>query len=493
MAPGRTWSLRTKSQVAYLTLALYALFLTAFIFYQKHELLQQFDQLQLAYGAETRLRELGPTLVQAMEDQRTNLRTLSAGYGEGHIRSHLEYLREVYDRSISTQAGLQPEAARLGEALDAAYENPSPETLRALGERLQAVYTRLDKLLTRSEAHRNGLIDSYRAQSDRVSSLALLLGLLGLSLLGVINGVFFSRLARDLGNLEVATRRILKGDRSIKVPLARHDEAGQLAMAFNQLSEALRNQERALEIERRKNFHQEKMAAIGTLSAGIAHEVGNPIAAIEALVRDIQRDAAAGGCPYLSEEAGCKLDMVLRHAERLGKITREISGFARQRPTSQPELLDLNSLIRNTCRLMRFDARWKNIDLQLKLDNNLPAITGMSDQLTQVVMNLLVNAADAIEEAGTGQPVIAVTTGVHKEGVCIEIRDNGCGMDEAILKHAEETFFTTKEVGKGTGLGLSLCSSIIEAHGGRMEIDSVFGQGTLVKVCLPLRGMGGKQ
>ncbi|HHJ14524.1 MAG TPA: GHKL domain-containing protein, partial [Gammaproteobacteria bacterium] len=259
-----------------------------------------------------------------------------------------------------------------------------------------------------------------------------------------------------------------------------------------ELSETLRTQERELEIERQKNFHQEKMAAIGTLAAGIAHEVGNPIAAIEALVRNIQREAAEGGCPYLSQEAACKLDMILEHAERLGKTTREISGFARQHPTNEPELLDLNSLIRNTCRLMRFDSRWKNIDLQLRLDNGLPAIRGIGDQLTQVIMNLLVNAADAIEEAGAPCSVIAILTYPQEQGVCIEVRDSGCGMDASTLEHAQETFFTTKAAGKGTGLGLSLCRSIVEAHGGDIEIESTPGEGTRVKVCLPLNSPGGR-
>ncbi|VAW73691.1 hypothetical protein MNBD_GAMMA14-2483 [hydrothermal vent metagenome] len=488
----RTWSLRTKSRLAYLALALYALFLTTFVFYQKHELLLQFDQLQFASEMEARLRELEPTLAQAIEEQQTNLRTVSAGSGEKHIRNHLEYLREVYDHSISTQAGLRPEAIRLGTALDTAYANPSIETLEMLGERLKAVYARLGLLLERSETYRSDLINSYREKSDHVFSLALFLGLLGLGLLGIINGAFFSRLAHDLGNLEAATRRILKGDRSIKVPVVRHDEAGQLALAFNQLSEALHDQEKALEIERRKNFHQEKVAAIGTLAAGIAHEVGNPIAAIEALVRDIRWNAEASGCPYPSKKNCCKLEMVLDNTERLGKITREISGFARQQSTDRPELLDLNSLIRNTCSLMHFDARWKNIDLRLELDNNLPAIMGVSDQLTQVIMNLLVNAADAIEEINTRQPVITITTGILKEGVCIKIRDNGCGMGKPVMQHAEEAFFTTKKAGKGTGLGLSLCSSIVEAHKGQMGIDSAPDKGTVVKVCLPLQGIGEK-
>lgn len=486
------WSLRTKSHLAYLILALYALFLTGFVLQQKHELLQQFDQLQIAYDTENRLRKLLPLLDQAIDDQEANMAMLSDPVGKAHVREHLAHLRETWEASIANQAQLGPEAKALGQAIEAAGHELNTRTLQGLRDRLSALRERVAMLSARSEAHRNAMIGRYRDQADHASSVALLLGLLGLALLGIINGVFFSRLTRDLGRLEKATRRILRGERGVKIAVRRQDELGRLAQTFNELSETLRTQERELEIERQKNFHQEKMAAIGTLAAGIAHEVGNPIAAIEALVRNIQREAAEGGCPYLSQEAACKLDMILEHAERLGKTTREISGFARQHPTNEPELLDLNSLIRNTCRLMRFDSRWKNIDLQLRLDNGLPAIRGIGDQLTQVIMNLLVNAADAIEEAGASRSVIAILTYPQEQGVCIEVRDSGCGMDASTLEHAQETFFTTKAAGKGTGLGLSLCRSIVEAHGGDIEIESTPGEGTRVKVCLPLNSPGGQ-
>lgn len=182
------------------------------------------------------------------------------------------------------------------------------------------------------------------------------------------------------------------------------------------------------------------------------------------------------------------MKMVLEQVNRLKKITREVSAFARPQHSTR-ELLDLNSLIRDTCSLMCYDRRWRGIDLQFDLDSNLPAVEGVPDQLMQVVMNLLVNAVDALEDVRGYTPEIRISTAIDtaRNGVLLVVRDNGHGMDEETLQHAMEAFFTTKDVGKGTGLGLSLCHSIITAHeGGEIQIESAPGAGTAVRIFLPL-------
>jgi len=127
--------------------------------------------------------------------------------------------------------------------------------------------------------------------------------------------------------------------------------------------------------------------------------------------------------------------------------------------------------------------------LQLDLDKNLPAVNGVSDQITQVIMNLLVNASDAVETLRDREAVVCVRTGVKDKQAYFLVEDNGQGMDEETLKNAKQAFFTTKQAGKGTGLGLSLCNSIIESHGGRLEIESEQNKGTKVYVYLPLQEM----
>jgi signal transduction histidine kinase len=125
------------------------------------------------------------------------------------------------------------------------------------------------------------------------------------------------------------------------------------------------------------------------------------------------------------------------------------------------------------------------VSLRLELDNQLPAIYGVADQLTQVIMNLLINAADSLSSKEEGEREIILRSEILNDNVCLTVIDNGSGMDEETLNRAFEAFFTTKK-NKGTGLGLSLCYSIITGHGGTIEIDSALGEGTQVRVLLPL-------
>tara|TARA_R110002167_G_scaffold98718_3_gene259362 strand:- start:14421 stop:16373 length:1953 start_codon:yes stop_codon:yes gene_type:complete len=243
--------------------------------------------------------------------------------------------------------------------------------------------------------------------------------------------------------------------------------------------------EKALSEARQKYYHQEKMAAIGFLSAGLVHEIGNPIAAISGLLNGI----CDPGTEHLhcNAKANQQLRMVQEQVQRIINITRDVSEFAT--PQSQgPELQDLNNLIGRTCRLMRHDQRFTELDLRLELDNQLPAIYAVGDHLIQVLMNLLVNAVDAVAERSAvtdqrGQ--IFVSTGVEADRLWFEIYDNGCGMDAEVLSHAKEAFYTTKPVGQGTGLGLSLCQSLLSKQGGEMTIRSVSGEGTWIRVWLP--------
>jgi signal transduction histidine kinase len=149
-------------------------------------------------------------------------------------------------------------------------------------------------------------------------------------------------------------------------------------------------------------------------------------------------------------------------------------------------LLDLNGLLSSTAQILSYDKRFRNTEMDIQLDRNLPAIVAVSDQLTQVFMNLLINAIDASLNKESNQPYILIQSQMSGEQVHVIIKDRGEGVSKEILDHLTEPFFTTKPEGKGTGLGLSLCSTIIEAHGGEMRIESEVGTGTTVHVYLPI-------
>ncbi|MEO5327122.1 MAG: PAS domain S-box protein [Magnetococcus sp. THC-1_WYH] len=259
-----------------------------------------------------------------------------------------------------------------------------------------------------------------------------------------------------------------------------HNARDQFIATVRDISERRRAQAE-LESARRKSFQQEKMAAVGTLAAGIVHEIGNPIAAISGLVDELL-DCIHTGQPVTFVEP---LDLVQQQIQRLLTITREVSAFS-QPQTDDRHLLDINGLIESTLRLMRFDKRVGNLETRIHLDRSLPALEGSEGQLRQVFINLIINAADALDGMKREDPCITVTSSFQDSWVVVAIEDNGPGMDEEVKKHAFDAFFTTKPVGRGTGLGLSLCFNIISEHGGDIVIDSRPGEGACFKVRLPI-------
>lgn len=478
-------SLRLKGYLAYGMLTVFAVILAIFIFHQKKVLLEQFDNLQRLYDFEIGLHDANTRVLNAIETQQINLESINIQVGVEHIQEHLQQLHVASQKTIFPSIENTDEMHRLSKALDEARSNPNKQTLNRLSQALQHAKAFIEQRLIDSRIHRKKLAEDFRARSDYVAMVSLSLGLLSLILLGTTIGTFFTRLARDLILLRQRGQEIIHGQRGKLVQIKRNDEVGDLANAINQMAEDLGKHEKTLELERRKSFHQEKMAAMGTLSAGIAHEVGNPIAAISALVKEIIDEKVSGKQQQTEEAELGKLHMVLDNAHRLGNITREISGLV-QPQSEEFELFDLNTLLRNTCNLMRYDRRWKRTHINFYLDKNLPAINGVSDQITQVVMNLLVNALDAFESNDNSVAEITIRTELKGDGVCLSIEDNGQGMDETILNQAKQEFFTTKDRGKGTGLGLSLCNSIIESHHGKLDISSTLKKGTIVYVYLPL-------
>ncbi len=240
--------------------------------------------------------------------------------------------------------------------------------------------------------------------------------------------------------------------------------------------------ERELESLRLQYFQQEKMAQIGLLVAGVLHEVGNPLAAIQGLLEEVLSDDAERPEPLLTEHYLKNIELVLQQTDRIRSISRDISGFA---SPNQPErgLMDLNGILVNTTRLLSYDKRWRDITLDLELDPKLPALEGKSDQLTQVFMNLLVNASDAFAGLLTDQPRVVVRSRlIGGDIILVEIVDNGSGISVQDIVHIFEPFYTTKPKDKGTGLGLSICEKLVEEHQGCMEIESVPDQGTRVGV-----------
>ncbi|MEH6824745.1 MAG: ATP-binding protein [Motiliproteus sp.] len=269
-----------------------------------------------------------------------------------------------------------------------------------------------------------------------------------------------------------------------EVAVTRSDHGGQqrYIISFRDLSAQVRA-EKELEESRQKLLHQEKMVAIGSLSAGIVHEIGNPIAAIDGLLKEICSDTNNG--VELAPEVRADLELIQQQTQRLININRDVSEFSSPQGDAK-QLIDFNSLVGRTCRLMRYDARMKEVQLRLDLDPALPAVVIYGDQLIQVLMNLISNAADAVNRCREFDGEIVAGTQLDGERIILSVEDNGTGMDPETAEHALDAFFTTKAPGEGTGLGLSICHSIVALHGGEIEIETALGRGTCVRVLLPV-------
>jgi two-component system NtrC family sensor kinase len=227
-----------------------------------------------------------------------------------------------------------------------------------------------------------------------------------------------------------------------------------------------------------------KMAALGKLAAGIAHEVNNPLAVIKEKVgwlRDLlsEEDIAKSENYQEFEDAVRKID---HHVERAKKVTHRLLGFARRMEPIQ-EKVELNRLLDETIEFLRNEAHYRNIQILTQYSPDLPQIVSDTAQLQQVFLNLLNNAIDAIGKDGE----IRVETSLNPKdrNIVIVIKDNGPGIPNEVLNRIFDPFFTTKEVGKGTGLGLSISYSIVEKLGGRIMVASQEGQGTTFTIYLP--------
>jgi signal transduction histidine kinase len=245
---------------------------------------------------------------------------------------------------------------------------------------------------------------------------------------------------------------------------------------FSDMREILKMRRR-LEESQAQLLQAEKIASLGRLSAGVAHEINNPLAGILIYAELLQRELSSTG------DGKEFVDEIINQTMRCQQIVTRLLEFSRQ-SLAERTYLDLNSVIDRVVELILHQALFHNIQVIRNYDPDLPNIMGDPGQLQQVLTNLLINAADALK----GQGTITITThpNAKRDGVILTFSDSGPGIPADIRDKIFEPFFTTKPVGKGTGLGLSIVYGVIQRHGGTIDVGSRFGGGTTFTIRLPL-------
>jgi two-component system NtrC family sensor kinase len=299
-------------------------------------------------------------------------------------------------------------------------------------------------------------------------------------------------------------KSVTRGDLDKKIDIHTRDEIGMLAKAFNSMTteiktsrERLENWAKELEEEVAKKteeirrgqeqfVHTEKLASLGRMAAGVAHEINSPLTGIVTFAHLMLKRA-----PPENKMDREDLEVIIEQAERCSKIIKGLLGFSRAIPAEKNEM-NVNNTIRHTLGIIQNQAKFHNVKIEVKADETLPTVRGDSSQIEQVFLNLLINASDAMNDKG--RIVIKTSRTVVDESpyVEIEISDTGPGIPEEHISRLFEPFFTTKPVGKGTGLGLAVSHGIVRKHGGHIIVKSTPGEGASFYVRLPIQDTPGE-
>ncbi|MBI3073411.1 MAG: HAMP domain-containing protein [Deltaproteobacteria bacterium] len=298
-------------------------------------------------------------------------------------------------------------------------------------------------------------------------------------IVAAIVALFFARsIVNPIERLTLASHAIAKGDFHVDIDVRAKNEVGVLSTAFKQMQEGLVQRDTKLEQARMELIQSEKLSALGRMSAGITHELKNPLAGIIGFAQLGQR--------VLAEDH--QVTRYLKLIEKEGKRTKEIIDsllkFARKEEVKF-EKISLNKVAEDAMTLVAHQLATMGVKVFRELDVALPDIRGAFNQLEQVLINLLVNAAQAMEKSGGGK--ITVSTRAADGGTAeIRVADTGCGIPPENVSRIFDPFFTSKEPGKGTGLGLSVTLGIVKAHNGTIDVDSTVNVGTTFRLKFPL-------
>lgn len=317
------------------------------------------------------------------------------------------------------------------------------------------------------------MVDGLRLDM-RSDAMALLLVLL-LTLLLLTNFIY-SQIVLPLVRMKKTAQQIGAGQLAVQCNVDSHDEIGELATAFNAMGEALQERELLLDRARALAAYQEKMNALGLISTGIAHEIGNPLAAISISLQLAQRKLNAED----KEAAEMQMQIAMDETDRIESIIQLMLNFARQDRDINMHLFDCEPMIDDAIRLAKISPDKKKIKITKNISNDAPKAYGSDSMVLQVMMNLIFNALHACEQGGE----ISISAYAEEGGLTIDVKDTGYGIPNARKEDVFKASFTTKAKGEGTGLGLAISRELMNSMGGSLQLIDDNKHGTLFRLCL---------
>lgn len=316
----------------------------------------------------------------------------------------------------------------------------------------------------------------------RQATMWVFLGLtLGGMAVALIVSYFLARkLLQPIRYLVYASERLAQGDLKFRVHIKTQDLIGKLGEAFNSMAESLLMRDENLKEQAQQTIEQsERLATVGQLAAGVAHELNNPMGSV-LIYSHLCLETLEDDDPKREN-----LEKIVTQATRCKKIVQGLLDFSRQTEPNV-DLANINDLLNAALTLLENQALFQNIEIQRELADSPPPIMVDGAQIQQVFINITLNAAEAME--GQGALTIRTKVSDNQDSVEVEFADTGCGIPDENMDRLFEPFYTTKEVGKGTGLGLAISYGIIKKNKGSIDVESEVGRGTTFTIRFPVSG-----
>ncbi len=373
---------------------------------------------------------------------------------------------------------------------DPADPTPDRDTLVAVGPELDALAVLTAALPSFLQERLHELSREVRTRYRSLIATTWASAISAVVLLATIGALTYRWVFRPLRLLGHGSRRVAAGDFGYRIRLDSRDEMAELADALNDMTqrfEEIRDDlDRQVQLRTREVVRGEQLASVGFLAAGVAHEINNPLASIAMCAESLEsRLAPADAADQEAQVTRRYLELIQTEAFRCKGITEKLLDFSRLGERRR-QATALAALVADVAEMLRHVGRFKGRTIEIEPGQDV-LVMANPQELKQVVLNLLVNALDSVEDAGR------VVVAARRSGgeAILTFTDDGCGMDEEVLEHLFEPFFTRRKSGQGTGLGLSIVHRIVTDHGGRIEATSAGpGRGATFRISLPLAAVG---